>query len=293
MHSNLTTYTPGNDVIRRADARAKILLMIVFSIAVLCVKSWIGILLLCIGCAICAHVAKLRLAQSLPLLVPFTVMIALLVVFNAFVIGDASRMSVQVIPLVPQSSFIGGDAGIAAGQSVAQLHILPLFGSLALSLEGFLRGLFLSLRLALLVVASLVLTTTTSSTQITQGISLSLHPLSRFGIQTRDACTVLSIALRFIPETIDQFQDIKRAQRSRGAQFNSSNLTSKLKSWQMVFIPLFASMFRKAEHLASAMDARCYGMGETTYLHNAPLHVSRIMATLVLCVLLIAIAIIL
>ena len=35
-----------------------------------------------------------------------------------------------------------------------------------------------------------------------------------------------------------------------------------------MLIPMFVGLFRRAERLATAMDARCYGMGKTTYLNQ-------------------------
>lgn len=281
MNINLTTYTSGDDAIRRADARSKIVVMVVFSIAVLMVDCWVGIAVLCAGCALCARISRLRLTECMPQLTPFVVVACLLVLFNSFVIGNGSEISVRAIPPFPTWT----------DPFDPTMHALSLGGSVSLSLEGLLRGLFLSLRLALLVVASLVLTTTTSATQISQGLERALHPLTRFGIQTRDACTVLSIALRFIPETIDNVQDIKRAQQARGARFDTGDVSQRIAAWSTVFVPLFAEMFRKAERLATAMDARCYGKEGATYLNESSISVSHALATVAVCIVLIAVAV--
>lgn len=281
MNINLTTYTPGDDAIRRADARSKIVVMVVFSIAVLMVDCWVGIAFLCAGCALCVRISRLRLAGCMPQLTPFVVVACLLVLFNSFVIGGGSEVSVRAIPLVPAWT----------GPLDPTMHAISLAGPISFTLEGLLRGIFLSLRLALLVVASLVLTTTTSATQISQGLERALHPLTRFGIQTRDACTVLSIALRFIPETIDDVQDVKRAQQARGARFDTGGASQRIAAWSTVFVPLFAGMFRKAERLATAMDARCYGTEGATYLNESSIDVSHALATTAVCVVLIVVAI--
>ncbi|MHB8063654.1 MAG: energy-coupling factor transporter transmembrane component T family protein, partial [Ruminiclostridium sp.] len=44
----------------------------------------------------------------------------------------------------------------------------------------------------------------------------------------------------------------------RGADFDSGNLVERAKSFIPVLIPLFISAFRRADELATAMEARCY-----------------------------------
>ncbi len=49
------------------------------------------------------------------------------------------------------------------------------------------------------------------------------------------------------------------AQWARGAWFAEGSLWERLRAWQTVLIPLFVGLFRRADSLAIAMDARCYG----------------------------------
>lgn len=73
---------------------------------------------------------------------------------------------------------------------------------------------------------------------------------------------MMSIALRFIPTFMDETDRIMKAQLARGSDFDSKNLISKIKSYIPILIPLFISAWRKAEELATAMNARCYRGGE-------------------------------
>jgi energy-coupling factor transport system permease protein len=68
----------------------------------------------------------------------------------------------------------------------------------------------------------------------------------------------MSIALRFIPTLLDEVDRIIRAQKARGADFESGNIIKKAKALIPVLIPLLISSFRRADELADAMDARCY-----------------------------------
>ena len=69
---------------------------------------------------------------------------------------------------------------------------------------------------------------------------------------------IMSIALRFIPSLIDETDRIIKAQKARGADFESGNIFKRIKALIPVLIPLLISSFRRAEELSDAMDARCY-----------------------------------
>ena len=69
---------------------------------------------------------------------------------------------------------------------------------------------------------------------------------------------IMSIALRFIPTLIDETDRIIKAQKARGADFESGNIFKRAKALIPVLIPLLISSFRRADELADAMDSRCY-----------------------------------
>ena len=56
-----------------------------------------------------------------------------------------------------------------------------------------------------------------------------------------------------------------KAQKARGADFESGKLIARAKAMVPLLVPLFVGAFRRAEELALAMDARCYrgGKGRT------------------------------
>jgi energy-coupling factor transport system permease protein len=53
-----------------------------------------------------------------------------------------------------------------------------------------------------------------------------------------------------------------KAQQSRGADFVTGSIMSRLKNMVPILVPLFLSAFRRADDLALAMEARCYRGGE-------------------------------
>lgn len=94
-----------------------------------------------------------------------------------------------------------------------------------------------------------------------------LAPLKRLKVPVHEIGLMLSMSLRFVPTLMDDTTRIMNAQRARGVDFNEGNLIQKVKSVIPILIPLFASSFKRADALATAMEARGYkgGEGRTKY----------------------------
>lgn len=125
--------------------------------------------------------------------------------------------------------------------------------------EGILFSVFLVIRLVLLVLASSLLTYTTTPVALTDGIESLLTPLSWIHFPVHALTLVMSIALRFIPKLSEDTETIMNAQRARGARLDDGGLITRIKAFIPVMIALLISSFRLAEELGDAMDARCYG----------------------------------
>lgn len=124
--------------------------------------------------------------------------------------------------------------------------------------EGVIFTVFLIFRLFFLVMASSVLTLTTTPVELTDGIESLLKPLKFIKFPVHELALIMSIALRFIPTLIDETNRIISAQKARGADFESGNIFKRIKAIVPILIPLLISSFRRAEELGDAMDARCY-----------------------------------
>lgn len=124
--------------------------------------------------------------------------------------------------------------------------------------EGVIFTVFLIFRLFFLVMASSVLTLTTTPVELTDGIESLLTPLKWIRFPVHELALIMSIALRFIPTLIDETNRIISAQKARGADFESGNIFKRIKAIVPILIPLLISSFRRAEELGDAMDARCY-----------------------------------
>ncbi len=117
---------------------------------------------------------------------------------------------------------------------------------------------FLAVRLFLLVLASSLLTLTTTPVALTDGIESLLLPLKWIRFPVHELALIMSIALRFIPILTEETGRIMNAQKARGADFETGGLVKRVKAVVPVLIPLIIGAFRRAEELGDAMDARCY-----------------------------------
>ena len=140
--------------------------------------------------------------------------------------------------------------------------VLLQFWVIKITSEGLRMASFMAARLILLVISSQLLTLTTSPISLTDGLESLMRPLSRIGFPAHEIAMMMSIALRFIPTLMDEADKIMKAQKARGANFETGNLLQRAKAMVPLLVPLFVGAFRRAEELALAMDARCYRGGE-------------------------------
>ncbi len=147
------------------------------------------------------------------------------------------------------------------------LYLILGFTVIAHIPQGLTVGLFFALRIFLLAIATLMVAFAYDDARLVRAISSMLSPLRALHVPTDDVATMFSIALRFIPASLDEIARVQTAQMSRGARFEQGGIADRVKCWSMVLIPVIVGMFRRAETLACAMDARCYSGGKRTSLH--------------------------
>ena len=134
------------------------------------------------------------------------------------------------------------------------LHV----GFIRITLEGVTLAALMACRLIILVVGTSILTLTTSPIQLTDGIEALLKPLKLIRVPAHEIAMLMTIALRSIPTLAGEMDKIIKAQKARGADFDTGNIFKRAKSMLPILVPLFVSSFKRAEELATAMEARCY-----------------------------------
>jgi energy-coupling factor transport system permease protein len=144
------------------------------------------------------------------------------------------------------------------------------WGLLEVHEGGLAGGLFLALRILLLVSTAGLLTATTAPVALTDGIEDLLSPLKRLRFPAHELAMMTTIALRFIPTLHEEAQKITRAQAARGVDFSQGGPIRRARAMLPVLVPLTVGAFRRADELAEAMESRGYRGGEGRSRYRAP-----------------------
>ena len=231
----LGRYIPGNSMIHRLDPRSKLLAMFAFLLLIFWANNLITNVLIIAFVFAMVLLSQIRLSFFINGLKPMIGIILFTTFFQVFFTPGAS--------------------------------VLWEFWIFKVSIEGLQQALIIFIRFVLIIFFSTLLTLTTTPLSLADGIESGLAPLKRLKVPVHEIGLMLSMSLRFVPTLMDDTTRIMNAQRARGVDFNEGNLIQKVKSVIPILIPLFASSFKRADALATAMDARGYqgGEGRTKY----------------------------
>lgn len=230
MISDITLgqFFPGKSVIHRLDPRAKILLSIIFIVAVFFANNPVGFAFMLIWSVLLVLLSGISLKVILKGLKPILFIVILTAILNLFMTN--------------------GD-----GEPLFEFWVFKIYT------DGIMRAVFMAVRVLLLIVGtSVLLTYTTSPIALTDGLESLLSPLKHIKVPVHTFAMMMSIALRFIPTLVEETEKIMNAQKSRGADFSNGSLVKRAKALIPILIPLFVSSFKRAEELATAMECRCY-----------------------------------
>lgn len=219
-------YYPTNSLVHKMNASIKILLVIAYIVAVFMVKQFhfIGFLACFIVVLLATLIAKIPLLKVL-------------------------KSMKAVIFIVLFTSIL---------QIFFNKSGTPLWEGGFITDQGLLTAVFISLRIILVVLGASLLTLTTSPVELADGLEFLLYPLKWIKFPVHEFALIMSIALRFIPTLLEETERIIKAQKARGANFETGNIFKRAKALVPVLIPLLIGSFRRADELADAMDARCY-----------------------------------
>ena len=226
-------------MVQTIDARVKLVLLIAGIVGVFCSTGPLALALWCAAACALALAAGMGARRMLAALRPAVVLMAFIIVAN-LVSCD-------------------GTADVA------------LAGAWGLNLAGAERALTAVVRIAVMLVLSLVVCATTTPTAVADACVRLASPLSRWGVPVDEAGMVLSLALRFIPLVTDEVHRVELAQRSRGVRFDAGGMVARIRVWGSVLVPVMVGLFRRADRIGAAMDARCYHEGARSARDPLPL----------------------
>ena len=222
-------YYPADSVLHRLDPRVKLIGTFAFLVSLFAGKGLIAYGIATVFLAALIGLSKVPFKMILKGLKAIIIILLITVSFNLF---------------------------LTDGEIIFQL------GFLKVTKEGVSVAFFMGVRLVYLVVGASLMTLTTTPNDLTDGLESVLGPLKKIKVPVHEISMMMSIALRFIPILMEETDRIMKAQKARGADFETGNLIQKAKAMVPLLVPLFISAFRRANDLAMAMEARCYRGGE-------------------------------
>lgn len=225
----LGQYYPADSVVHKLDSRTKILITLLYMVMIFVVDGFIGFGVLLLFNIFLLFLSKIPAKFIFKGLKPILFFVIFTVILNMFMTNGKVAFR-----------FLFWDV----------------------TYEGIFTAVFMALRIIFLVIGTSFLTYTTSPITLTDGMERLLSPFRKIGVPAHELAMMMSIALRFIPTLIEETDKIMKAQKARGADFETGSLIQRGKNLVPILVPLFISAFRRAEDLATAMEARCYNGGE-------------------------------
>ena len=237
-------YIQGNSVLHRMDPRIKVILFILYMVTIFLADKPVTMLATFSVVLFLSLLSKIHPIEILRSVRPIIFIMIFIFLINIFTIRSGETLWSWWIFTVTEG--------------------------------GLMKGTLMTCRLLLLIVAtSLLLSLTTTPLKLAEALEALGSPLK----------VTISIALRFIPTLVEETDKIMKAQSSRGAEYDTGNVFQRAKGYVAVLVPLFVSAFKRADELAVAMDARCYqgGVGKTK-LHPLRLRASDYIWFLILTI---------
>ena len=231
----LGRYIPGDSIIHRLDPRSKLLAMFLLIVISFWANNPITNLLLFVVTGIFISLSGVPLSFFIKGLRSMFFLIAFTTIFQLF--------------------FISG------GQ------VLWEIGFIKITSHGIEQAGTIFCRFVLIIFFSTLLTLTTMPLSLATAVESLLSPLKRFKVPVHEIGLMLSMSLRFVPTLMDDTIRIMNAQKARGVDFGEGSIIQKVKAMIPILIPLFATSLKRADSLATAMEARGYqgGVGRSQY----------------------------
>ena len=244
------SFIKGQSFIYKFDPRLKLATTVCLSVFILWVKPpaalFTGIALFC--AALASGISLRTIGEALKPLLYFIVLI-----FLVHVLFDESGVLIKI----------------------------PFLG-ISLPFAGLQQGFFVIWRFLCLMVAAVLLTMTTAPSQMIAAIKYILKPLKKVRVPVDDIAVMIMLALRLMPIMLAQKERIEIAQKARGYNLYKSGFVMRIKAFLSLTLNILLSVFRRADELALAMDARSYRRGERSSFVELKLTSSDYFAVIIL-----------
>jgi energy-coupling factor transport system permease protein len=140
-------------------------------------------------------------------------------------------------------------------------QIVADFSFVRITSTAVMMALVYSARILIFVLATFVLSLTTSPLSLSEAVVALLKPFRLLKLPVDDLGMVLFIALRFIPVLAYELDTIRKAQFIRGVTF-SGPVWRRVRRSVALVLPVFFSALRRADDLSVAIATRGYRSGQ-------------------------------
>jgi energy-coupling factor transport system permease protein len=224
----LGTYRAGTSFAHRLDGRTKVLVLCGVTVAAFGAAHlhyFLVIALVLIAASIAARLDLKALGMSMGL----------------------------VLLLLLLSSFI--TALLIPGKALFHL------GPLTISKDGWQLGIRVFCQFGLLIYGAQVITLTTEPLAIATALQRLAKPLRLIGAPVDELAMLVTLSLTFLPLIREQVRTVIDAMLARGVDVRRGSWETRLRGALTFFNPIISANLRRADDLATAMEARGYRIG--------------------------------
>jgi energy-coupling factor transport system permease protein len=113
-------------------------------------------------------------------------------------------------------------------------------------------------RLLLVVGWGTILSYSSSPLTLVTALERLLTPLSRRGMPVQSLSVVAMLSVRFLPILLHEQHMLVRTHIARGIDVTNEPLRTRIKLYGLMCIPLLTHLFRRVDHLSTAMESRAF-----------------------------------
>lgn len=223
--NNSLVYVHAESIIHRLDPRSKMLITALLMLSIFKSSNVCEFIGLSIIVLILLEMSQIKISLYVRALLPFLAIIIPTALLQAVMAGG-------------EPVFIIGP--VAVGETGVQL-----------------AGLLI-IRLVLILFIAQLLSMSTTPVGLSDGLRKILQPLEKLGFPAGELVMIISIAMHFLPLLLKEADEVKKAQISRGANFKSGHIWTRMKKQMLIIVPVFNLALQRTGDLAQAMEARAY-----------------------------------
>lgn len=226
----LGRYVPGDSFLHMLDARAKIIVMFMYILLIFLANNIFDYFILFLILIISILASRIRISFILKGIIPVVWVIIITIIFHLFLTK-------------------GGE-------------VIFEWGKVIIYSYGIEQAIFISLRILFLILAASLFTLTTTMLDSTMGIEKLMSPLKFVKVPVSEIAFMMSISIRFIPLLFEETEKLINAQKARGANIAKGKINKRILDLTSLIIPIFINTFKKADHIAIAMESKGYRGGD-------------------------------